>query len=355
MLIEEHFLGKHFLPSKTENLYYFDFLSSFSSFFRELKFNKIHFTKDEKTIITRLKDKIKKEFDIKIDLEEILRKELVVRKRTIFLYRILLKRIKPKIAIITTSYGKETFIEACKEMKIPVVEFQHGAIHKYHMGWSYKGEKRVKRNFPDYFFAFGNFWKNCLEFPIKEERIISVGYPYLEKEASRYNDVEKKNQILFISQGTVGKQLSQFAVELDKKLKGKYNIAYKLHPGEYKRWKKEYPWLLDTGINVLEEDIPLYRLFAESKIQVGVNSTAIYEGLFFGLKTYLIKLPGIEIMNYLVEKKYVKLLSSVEELLFFEKEKERLKIESDYFFEKESLKKITNNLKKIYENIACSG
>jgi hypothetical protein len=176
-----------------------------------------------------------------------------------------------------------------KTLKIPVIELQHGTIHKYHFAYSFPGSRRTKRTFPDYLFTFGDFWKKCVEFPIKKDCIFSVGYPFLEKEAAKYFEVIKKNQILFISQGSSGKELSKFAVDVTNYSDLNYNVVYKLHPGEYHRWKREYPWLYKERdkIKIVEESIPLYRLMAESKTQVGVSSTAIYEGLYFGLNTYI--------------------------------------------------------------------
>ncbi len=52
----------------------------------------------------------------------------------------------------------------------------------------------------------------------------------------------KKKQIIFISQGITGKELSKKAVELSDNNNG-YKIIYKLHPGEFAEWDKEYPWL----------------------------------------------------------------------------------------------------------------
>jgi hypothetical protein len=68
--------------------------------------------------------------------------------------------------------------------------------------------------------------------------------------------------------------------------------VYKPHPGEVDRWREEYPWLVDAPVDVVGADgPPLHRLFAESRAQVGVYSTALYEGLRFGLETYLLDVP----------------------------------------------------------------
>jgi hypothetical protein len=79
------------------------------------------------------------------------------------------------------------------------------------------------------------------------------------------------------------------------------------------RWRQDYPWLEGSAIHIVQDDgQPLYQLFAESKVQVGVYSTAIYEGIGFGLQTILIRLPGIEYMDELIKSGIVKVATDVD-------------------------------------------
>jgi hypothetical protein len=94
--------------------------------------------------------------------------------------------------------------------------------------------------------------------------MIPVGYPYFEKRLNAYNDVERIRQLLFISQGSIGEELSRFALKIHDDDRIDYEIVYKLHPGEYDRWKDEYPWLAESNVQVIDgPEPPLYRLFAE--------------------------------------------------------------------------------------------
>jgi hypothetical protein len=230
------------------------------------------------------------------------------------LYKRLLDRVRPEVAVIVVSYGKETFIEACQSNGIPVVELQHGVIHPDHLGYSYSGS-RTKEMFPDYLLTWGEFWEDRVEFPIPDERVIPVGYPYLEQRRNQYTDVASKDQILFISQGTIGEQLSKFAIKVDQHPDIDYNVVYKLHPGEYDRWREEYPWLVNADFEAINgSEPPLYQLFAESSVQVGVGSTAVYEGLAFDLETYIYDYPGSEVLQPLVAENSAEIVSSVEEL-----------------------------------------
>ena len=345
---EPAYLNSHLAPAKTSNIRYLDFPSYLAAAKRKLKLVRFSLTAPDRRTLRNIQEQIISRFKVSINLEEKVKKDLLFRRSVLPVYRALLKKVSPKLVFVVCSYGKETFIEACKSMGIPVVELQHGVISPYHLGYAFPGPKRTKRTFPDYFFAFGDFWKNGIEYPIGKDRVFSVGYPYLENEAKRYRGIKKKNQMVFISQGTVGRKMSRFAVELSKQDDFPLEIIYKLHPGEYARWRKEYPWLIQAGVRVVDDDsIPLYQLFAESKIQVGVNSTAIFEGLNFGLKTILLDLPGIEYMQYLIKERVAQVVSSPGDLAEEICNGTIPKIQTERFFKLDSL----NNIKQAIDEL----
>jgi len=355
LYIESYYLGNHLVPARTENIHYLDFLYDLAAIRCKLGTVRVSFTREEKALLKDILHEIYDKLKVRISLEDMVRIDLLIRESRLPLYTTLLTKVNPRIVIVVCSYGKETFIEACKNLNIPVVELQHGVINEYHLGYAYPGVRRIKRTFPDYFFAFGDFWKDSVEFPIGKDRIFSVGYPYLEREVEKYINVQKKEQLLFISQGTIGKELSKFAVELSKTNQISQKIIYKLHPGEYDRWQREYPWLEDAEIEVLDDDrIPLYRLFAESKIQIGVYSTSVYEGLAFGNKTYLFNLPGIEYMEYLIKNQYAKVVFSIDELIALIKEEKYDKhFNIKDFFRSNALNNIYNKLGELITSQLC--
>ena len=49
-------------------------------------------------------------------------------------------------------------------------------------------------------------------------------------------------------------------------------------------------------------------MFGICNYVVGVYSTAIYESLVYGCKTFLINIEGFQYMDYLIQNGYVKLL-----------------------------------------------
>lgn len=318
LLIEPYYLNAHLMPAKTANLYYFDVFFLLNLINRKINKKKKKLNYINIQILQDLENKIYEKFHVRFNLKDLILNTL---EQYYFLYPLYQKNIRklsPKIIFVVVSYGdgNEILIAAAKSLCIPVVELQHGVISKYHMGYSFsEGFKKV--SFPDYFFSFGSFWKDIVDFPIAKKKIYNIGYPYLEKSLHQYANVKKTDMIIFISQGTIGKKLSKFAVQLKKFVPNHIRIVYKLHPGEYDRWRNEYPWLSESGIQVVDGQTPeLYELFAQSKWQVGVYSTAIFEGLAFGCQTYLVDLPGVAYMDALINYGYAELINFPEEIIF---------------------------------------
>jgi len=261
-----------------------------------------------------LLNNINKIFDISIDDDKAI-KEI---KNIILVYRLskkyyekILNKIKPKIIIEVCSYGFSRFLfnELAKKRGIKIVELQHGTMGKYDISYNFY-KKLELDTFPEYIYLFGEYWKNNTKFPLGKENLVVTGFPYFEsrlkelKKNCRKNS--KKENILFISQGTVGKKLSQLAVQLNKIIDHKkYNIIFKLHPGEYDRWESEYPWLKKSNIEIVSNNKKdIYYYFSKCNFQVGVSSTAIFEGLGFDLKTFIYKVHGYKYMKYLYENNY---------------------------------------------------
>ena len=310
---EEPYLLEHKSPARTTNLRYLDLITVLGEL-QQLVSSEPTIPAADRATLKAAEEVIQTTFGAEIDLVSMAREELHDRRTTLPLYRLLLDRVDPELVVVMASYGRETFIEACKTQEIPVVELQHGVIYDNHFGYSYPGP-RTKETFPDYLLTFGEFWTKSADFPIPDSHVIPVGYPYLEQSANAYDGVESTEQLLFISQGTIGEGLSKFAVAVDQHPQISHDVVYKLHPGEYDRWQSEYPWLAEADIDVIDSSEPaLYQLFAESTGQVGVYSTAIYEGLYFGLETYLYDHPDGETLHALLDDGVATQVSSADQL-----------------------------------------
>jgi hypothetical protein len=335
----------HYTPAKTENIRYLDIIKYGKTIQRLLGIKKPTISETTEERLKTIEVEINRRFDSKIDFTELVQRQLYRRRTQLSLYQYLFSRIDPDVVVIVVSYGKMVIIEACKKLDIPVVELQHGVIDENDFAYSFRGS-RDKKVFPDYLFVWGDFWKEAADFPIPDERVVPVGNPYLERSLEKYKNIMAQEQILFISQGTIGKQLSQFAVEVHEHPDITCDIVYKLHPGEYDRWENQYPWLIDTDFEVVDDpERGLYPLFAESTVQIGVYSTAIYEGLAFELDTYLYDCDGVRQLQPLINNNIVDLVSSVDEFLAALQEPSR-NFDKNQFFEPDAADRICKVLKE---------
>ena len=348
ILLEKDFFLKYRKPVKTERIAYHTFLDLLVDLKKYFRLSRVKFNDDDKIYLQKLSQEIESVFSLDINLVSLVYHTLSKRKRELSLYHKLLKKIKPKVAIVVCSYGKENFIEVCKSNDIPVIELQHGVITRYHIGYSYEKETAKKHNFPDFLFSFGNYWKETVKYPIPKEKIFNVGYPELEIRKELYKNVKKQKQILFISQKTIGSFLSKIAVELSETKNLDYKIIYKLHPFEVFTWEEDYPWLAQSNIDITDhKGKNLYKLLAESEILIGVYSTAIFEGLSFDLKTFLYDAPGIDYMQPLFEGEFAIKFNSTEDFIAKIVTSKKKKYDSELFFKSNSIENIKNKIDDI--------
>ena len=358
--IESPYLNQHFRNKNNikENHVRFNDRILLGSFIHKTRNRgKLPFTEDEKQLINTVKEELEAAFKIEIDLFRIMEDHILNFQYDYKKYIELLQKKNPKLVFLVVAYENKALVAACKKMNIEIIELQHGTISPYHLGYSYPENTRKFNDeikeieyFPDKILSFGDYWKNACPFPIDSENIISMGFPYFEENSKTYMKIaEKKDneqigqqQILFISQGVIGKYLSKLAYETASNINESqnYNFIYKLHPGEYGTWRENYDYLtkavdeFDNFTVIDKSEPPLYELFAESHYQIGAFSTAIYEGLAFNCKTFIIDVPGVEYLDDLIDKDIVKKVKNSEELINYINN-ENISIQEydkDYFF-----------------------
>jgi hypothetical protein len=222
------------------------------------------------------------------------------------LYRRMLAIHRPEVVYCVVAYsGHAPLVATAREAGIRSVELQHGVISRYHLGYSFPGVDFADlAYFPDQLYTWGEPWDTLMDDPVPEARRVPYGFRYFQHEAARHRgEARDPRRILVISQGTIGRELAETVLRLLPRLPD-CRIDYKLHPSEVARWR-EYPALvaLSEQPNVtLCTTGNLYELMARAQWQLGVYSTALYEGHALGLRTALVRLPGIEYMSRWFER-----------------------------------------------------
>lgn len=351
----------HLKPTDTKNLIYLDKIAVKGNlcYYYERHVQRNRYKKLLIVIEQHLKAAMKEweeQLHVSLDLTyiaQIVARRILICKGKYKEYERIFQKIHPKLILELVHYNMDSMIinEIAKKEGIRTVELQHGNIYDSHVSYHYDSSKEIKQ-LPDEIWLLSEYWKSVIHMPIEERFLIPMGYPYfesrIEKYKKKYKKQEGKKTVLFISQGTIGRQLSQFATIFAELSKDKFRILYKLHPGEVSVWKEQYQELSKCEfIKVIEQrEIDLYQLFAQSDIQVGVYSTALYEGIGFGLDTYICDLPYAEEMRALYEGNYAMFIKSPEELLH-SIEKGNWHSKGREFWTKDSV----NNMKKRIEEI----
>ena len=296
LCMENYGDSAHAMPAKTERLTYKDVISCVTGLGKRLSGVWNPLTDQGRRRIEYVEHEIKDVFDTDLDLVTEVEQELIARRIRLTLYRTLLSRLDPKVVVVWTR--PHTLVEAAQSLDIPVVELQHGMIYRYNFDYHFPGDRDAP-TFADYLFTFGDYWCDAVDYPIPETHIIPTGYAYTEMVLEQYRgSATQTDDIVFISQPYVGEKLSQFAVEFASLVDGR-QVTYKLHPREYGDWRQQYPWLANEDLQVIDTEEPeLYELFANANTQVGVSSTALYEGTLFDTATYLVDLPRVSTMEY---------------------------------------------------------
>lgn len=350
-VLEAPYLNKHF-TKKQSYIKYTDRIQLGSYIYK--KFNKVEFTDKEKSLISTVRKELEDAFNLEINLEWILTIHILNFTHDYKKYTELFKKREPKLVFVVVAYENQAIVAAAKDLGITVVELQHGTITDYHLGYSYPKKTRLNgdiKYFPDKILTFGDYWINDETCPIDAKNIIPIGFPYFESQSKDFINIPvNDNQVLFISQGVIGKYLSKVAFELASELK-EHNIIYKLHPGEYATWRENYPKLVEAtsfdNFKVIDNsETPLYKLFAESNYQVGAFSTAIYEGLMFNCKTFIVDVPGVEYLNDLIDNGYVCKIRDVDDLIVNLNDFKPADYDKDFFFkdfDKKLLKSVIDN------------
>lgn len=305
LVLEKPYAQKHY-SVKNGYTKYLDDSILYVSLFK--KFIKVDF-QSHNDFLNLLDDDIKLLFNIDLNLNFMIKESIQKYKSYYKYYYKLLNRIKPKQIYLVISYAYPWLVSAAKDLNIEVVELQHGAFSKYHLGYSYHKKSKVSY-FPDKFLLWNDFWKNMMELPISNNHIEIYPFKFQENEIQKYKNIKKnKNQVIVLSQGTISNHMSKIILDNFEFFKDKV-IKYKLHPGEIQRYKnyKYLMQLLEKENVELITDGNLYELLASSEYQVGVYSTAIYEGLEFGLKTILCDSLFVEYMDKLIALEKIEII-----------------------------------------------
>lgn len=238
-------------------------------------------------------------------------------------YERLLDHVRPRLIVVVIGYRllHQILTQVAHRRGVRVVELQHGTLGPAHPAYNFAPGRRPE-SFPDDLLLFGELWRTLTPgLPLPAERTPAIGHAWLELQRERFvraaASTGAARRVLFLSQRSIGRPLSQLAAELHALAPaGALEITYRLHPSEAVGWRTAYPELARSGVAVQAADSqPLHAAMAAADAQVGVYSTSLLEGLAFELDTYLAPLPGHEQLQFLCDSGYARAAPSAGQLL----------------------------------------
>ena len=232
---------------------------------------------------------------VSVPVGALLAREVPKHLRLRALYRALLRRHRIQTVYVVVAYFHQHIVGAARDLGIRVVELQHGAISPFHLGYSYPG-RPVVADQPDELWCFGSYWTNVADLPAGLRTAV-VGAPVLPAAGPK-----DPHRVVFLSQGTIGAELLHVADSVAKEHPG-LEVLYRLHPSERPSDYTIPPGVqLSTGGSTLD-------LLASATYQVGVSTTALFEGMALGCRTAVANLPGHEYLEPAIAQGYALLMT----------------------------------------------
>ncbi|HEY0470263.1 MAG TPA: hypothetical protein VGD34_01340 [Kribbella sp.] len=234
---------------------------------------------------------------IKVPIAALVAREVPKHLRLRATYRSMLKRQKIKTVYVVVAYFHQHIVGAARDLGIRVVELQHGAISPFHLGYSYPGRPAVADQ-PDELWCFGSYWADVAELPAGMKTEI-IGAPFISPLTAEEMAAKDPRRVVFLSQGTIGPSLLEYALALSA-ARPELEVIFRLHPSEH---ASDYE--VPAGSTVRMSSGPgesTLGLLASATFQVGVATTALFEGMVLGCRTAVAKLPGHEYLMPVVDR-----------------------------------------------------
>lgn len=293
-IFEKPFMGQH-KRSKKGLIYFLDaiLVAKEISQYKRLKFNQ-----NEKNIIKKIHKEFKDNFNFNFDLEKYVKRQTLKFMTGLNYYAKIFKKIKPKAIYCVESYSfNYDIISAARNYSIPTIEIQHGTISKYHIGYNFSDYCQLT-GLADKMLCWGKFWKDNFPTTHYKNKMILDKFEYLHIQKNGICVNKNKMNVLIVSQSAIGEKLIK-EIYMDKSLIQRYTIFYKPHPSEINLYQnyKYFDELNQYEQFKICQNENLYKLFSICEFQIGVFSTALYEGYVFGCKTIILDLPGASYMK----------------------------------------------------------
>ncbi len=227
---------------------------------------------------------------------------------------------KAERLIAIGSYFRPAPFAGARLVGIDAIDAQHGMTSRYAVGYSWPGEAPQEAA-PTGMLFFGQYWIDSVPHPAGLTSVIS-GSPLIKavmaKALTESRDVEDPcAPVVVVSQRTVSQILWTFAIALARE-RPDVPVIYRPHPGES---INRYQALLaaepnpPANLDLSWGSPSIYSMLESARLQIGVYSTTLFEGLALGCPSVVLDAPGAEHMEDVVARGDMPMISTVEEAI----------------------------------------
>jgi hypothetical protein len=260
-------------------------------------------------IIETISSAVRRHFGVSIDTYNLVLGPILTFRENRSYYLQLFARYRPSAVVCINNGTLYGLFAAGKEMRVPVLELQHGGSNHRSIFWSYP--RSIPSSHPGLilpaaYLTFSNFWNENTHFPVRMTR--SIGNDYFHQVLIAGDE----NGVLIVSAYMYHEVLLKLALELSDLLKDK-KIYYKLHPHQFDQKAAVVAACRGKGnIAIVCDEMDFRELFKLCNYVVGVHSTTLYIALQAGKKVCLYKRSNYFWHEDIYE--YVELFDGVSEL-----------------------------------------
>jgi hypothetical protein len=247
----------------------------------------------EKIMNRQVLVKIISDLEIEFDIEK-----YILRIFSFFvIFRLYFRLINPKNIFLICYYGidRMTASYVAKEMRIPVVELQHGLINNEH--FAYTTKVSIEPNsYPNYLFCFGEGFKKFVSpFVCNEKNIFIIGNHYIDyirknKNANfftkKYSHINSKIVITVANQDMFANAELEFIERISECRQDIYFIYIP------RTITSKLTYYSHKNISI-ETELNVYQCMQNSHITSTVHSTCAVESLAFGTPVILINIRNL--------------------------------------------------------------
>lgn len=265
------------------------------------------------TAFHRLSRLIVENLDLPAFSPERIRRKYSVLKWRVRLYRLVLKRLRPRCLLVPNS-GQFALFLAANSLGIPFVEMQHGIFSDKHPDNLPAAALLYDRQsvlLPDLFTVYGDYWMELLKTSAlgRLDRIRSVGAPLVARGRAlrdRSFAADRAKPVLTLtSQGLASDRLADFIATFLKLHPAPVQLNIRLHPG-YEADSNPYEERFAGDPRVIlwpgNSRPDTYEMIATSDLHLSISSACHYEALGIGTPTAIIALSGHEIVRHLADR-----------------------------------------------------